>query len=241
MKSIDIAWSPTYHKLMIRRSTNDKNKYTAQSSLLDSREKLADFYRKIVDMNDSYSGGWSQYYHGVVTRVIRENNYKRVAEIGVAYGTHAKEILRSTDIDQLYLIDSMIEHSGAFSDDIMSKEPIIKGNQFNELFDLVNKELSPWLSRFTFFRAHSLSITNEQIPDESLDCIFVDADHSYSAVLADLTFWWKKLRIGGQLLGDDFWIDDVRRAVDTFSSTHNVTYDFLSREGTSYKIYRFHK
>lgn len=203
--------------------------------------KLTDFYRETVDANDKETGGWSQYYHGVVSKVIHDNDYKRVAEVGVAYGTHAKQILRTTNIDHLYLIDTMVQHTGAFSDDIMSKEPVVKGNQFNELFELVKQELSPWSSKWTFLRTDSVSITDEQIPDGSLDCIFVDADHSYAAVLSDLTFWWRKLRVGGQMLGDDYWIDDVSRAVKTFSSNNNLAYDFLYRPNTAYKIYRFKK
>lgn len=203
--------------------------------------KLVDFYRQVVQKNDTETGGWSQYYHGVVSKVIRDNNYRRIAEVGVAYGTHAKQILTSTDIDHLYLVDTMVAHSGAFSDDIMSKEPAVPGNHFNELFDLVTHELAPWQSKWTFLRTPSLSVTEEQIPDGSLDCIFIDADHSYNAVLADLNFWWKKLRVGGQMLGDDFWIDDVARAVETFSSTNKLSYDFLYRPNTTYKIYRFRK
>jgi hypothetical protein len=203
--------------------------------------RLIDLYRKTVDGNDTEQAGWSTYYHGVVSKVINDNNYKRVAEVGVAYGTHAKQILRSTHIDQLYLVDSMVTHSGAFSDDIMRTEATIPGNHFNELYELVQTELAPWTSRYTFLRQDSLSVTDEQIAPGSLDCVFVDADHSYNAVLADLTFWWTRIRTGGQMLGDDFWIDDVRRAVEDFASKNELTYDFLYRPGTTYKIYRFIK
>jgi predicted O-methyltransferase YrrM len=203
--------------------------------------RLAEFYRNTVDANDKETAGWSIFYYGVFSKVINDNNYKRVAEIGVAYGTHAKQILSSTNLDQLYLIDSMVEHEGGFHNDIMSKEPIIPGNNFNELYELVQNELATWKSKFTFLRQPSLSVTEEQIPDGSLDCIFIDADHSYKAVLADLTFWWKKLRVGGQMMGDDFWIDGVQKAVNEFASTNGLTYDFLYRPNTQYKIFRFIK
>ena len=204
-------------------------------------QSLANFYRDVVIANDNETSGWSTYYYGVFSKVINDNNYKRVAEIGVAYGTHAKQVLRSTEIDQLYLVDPMVEHEGGFHDDIMRRAPALSGNNFNELYELVQSELSPWKSRFTFLRQSSLSVTDDQIPDSSLDCIFVDADHSYDAVLADLTFWWKKLRIGGQLMGDDFWIDGVQRAVIEFTSKNSLTYDFLYRPNTTYKIFRFMK
>lgn len=204
--------------------------------------RLVDFYRQTVDMNDSQKGGWAQHYYGVLSQVINENNYKRVAEVGIGYGTHAKYVLKTTQVDQLYLIDPMVFYpNDGFADDIMKHEPVVTGNNFNEFADLIRNELSPWQSRFTWFRQPSLSITNNQIADKSLDCVFVDGDHSYGAVLADLSFWWTKVRTGGQLLGDDYWMPDVQRAVDQFARTNGLKYDFLYRPGSNYKIYRFKK
>jgi hypothetical protein len=204
--------------------------------------KLEDFYRQTVDLNDSQTGGWASIYYGVFSQVINENKYKRVAEVGIGYGTHAKDILKTTEVDQLLLIDPMTFYpNDGFAEDVMKHTPIVPGNNFNEFADLIRKELSPWQSRFTWFRQPSLSITNDQIPDGSLDCVFVDGDHSYSAVIADLTFWWKKVRSGGQLLGDDFWMTDVSRAVNEFAQRNQLSYDFLYRPGTTYKIFRFRK
>jgi hypothetical protein len=86
-----------------------------------------------------------------------------------------------------------------------------------------------------------LTITQEQVPDESVDCVFVDGDHSYVACLKDLHFWWNKVRPGGQLLGDDYWMEEVSNAVENFAETKNIQYDLLNKEGSSYKIFRFHK
>jgi len=63
-------------------------------------------------------------------------------------------------------------------------------------------------------------------PDGSLDFAFVDADHSYAAVRADLSAWWPKVRAGGLLCGHDYGVYGdatgewgVRRAVDEFAGT----------------------
>lgn len=204
--------------------------------------KLVDFYRNTVAANESETAGWSTFYYGVLSKVINDNNFKRVAEIGIGYGTHAKNILQTTSVDQLYLIDPMTFYpNDGFATDIMNQEPSIPGNQFNELAELIRNELSPWQTRYTWYRQPSLTITNTQIPDDSLDCVFVDGDHSYNAVRADLTFWWKKVRVGGQLLGDDYWMSEVAQAVNEFAAEHNLVCDFLYRPGTTYKIFRFTK
>lgn len=204
--------------------------------------RLKDYYRNTVDANDTQTGGWSTYYYGVFSKIINDNQFKVVAEVGIGYGTHAKQILKNTNVDKLYLIDPMKYYpNDLFAEAIMSKSPEIPGNNFNELYELINNELSPFTNRYKWFRTESLKITNEQISDGSLDCIFIDGDHSYDAVLADLEFWWPKVRKGGQLLGDDYWMGDVARAVHEFANKQGLTVDFLTKEGTTYKIYRFYK
>lgn len=42
------------------------------------------------------------------------------------------------------------------------------------------------------------------IRDRSLDSLFIDADHRYSAVKADLTAWLPKMRPGALVFGHDF-------------------------------------
>jgi len=123
----------------------------------------------------------------------------------------------------------------------MSKEPEQVGNNFNELYGLIRNELEPWDNKYVFFRNKSLEITSEQIPDESLDAVFIDGAHDYDNVFADLKFWIKKIRKGGQMLGDDYVMSDVKRAVDDFSILNNINYDLLSLETSKYPIFRFKK
>lgn len=204
--------------------------------------KLVDYYNETVKKNDDQTGGWATFYYGVLTKVINDNNYKNVAEVGIGYGTHAKYVLKTTSVSNLILVDPMKYYpNDGFATDIMSKIPEVVGNNFNELYDLINKELSLWNDRYTWFRTESLNITENQVPNESLDCVFVDGDHSYEAVRKDLEFWWQKVRSGGQLLGDDYWMVDVAKAVHEFAEAHNLKVDFLYKDGTDYKIFRFYK
>lgn len=49
--------------------------------------------------------------------------------------------------------------------------------------------------------------------DGSLDFIFIDADHSYAAVKADIAAWKPKLKPDGVLAGHDIGMKDVKKAV----------------------------
>ena len=49
-------------------------------------------------------------------------------------------------------------------------------------------------------------------PDESLDWIYIDANHAYDYVKEDLQLWWPKLKKGGLFSGHDYmnmdWYND---------------------------------
>lgn len=60
--------------------------------------------------------------------------------------------------------------------------------------------------------------------DHSIDFVYIDADHSYEAVLQDIDSWIKKVKKGGFLAGHDSYMPDVIRAVE-------------HRFGKDYKIY----
>lgn len=44
---------------------------------------------------------------------------------------------------------------------------------------------------------------SQKFDDESIDCVFLDAEHEYESVLSDLTAWWPKVRVFGSLCGHD--------------------------------------
>ena len=49
--------------------------------------------------------------------------------------------------------------------------------------------------------------------DESVDFVFIDADHSYAGISRDITAWLPKVKRGGVLAGHDYH-SDVQRCVD---------------------------
>ena len=68
------------------------------------------------------------------------------------------------------------------------------------------------------------------------DVIFVDADHSYEAVSADLKLS-RQLFPQARLIGDDYDSPDVQRAVDEFAATHGFEVEPV---GTDWRSWRLH-
>ena len=62
----------------------------------------------------------------------------------------------------------------------------------------------------------------QRFPDESIDMLFVDGDHSYEGCLADLTHWYRKVKPDGVIIGHDYDWDTVRSAVGHFSRQNGL-------------------
>jgi len=45
----------------------------------------------------------------------------------------------------------------------------------------------------------------EKVADNSLDFVYIDADHTYQAARRDLGLWWPKVKPGGVFAGHDYW------------------------------------
>lgn len=61
---------------------------------------------------------------------------------------------------------------------------------------------------------------------EPIDCLYVDADHSYAGTLADLDAWMPHVRPGGLVMGDDYGSSlypGVKQAWDEFEAAHGLT------------------
>ena len=214
---------------------------------------LTEYFNNSIKKNETFQRGcWAPLYYGVVSKIINDNSYNTYCEIGIGYGTHIKNIFINKKIEKIFIVDPMKFYlNDQFVNDIVNKEPDInfktinndnKISNFNQMFYMINNYLDDYKEKYTWFRKESLKITNNDISDNSLDCIFIDGDHSYDAVLGDLNLWWKKLKVNGTILGDDYWMKPVERAVNEFSNNINQSPIFLSNNiNASYKIYSFRK
>jgi len=159
--------------------------------------------------------GWTEAYP-ILSAVINERGLRVGAELGVAYGGHAEYILAHTQVERLYGIDPY-RHIFGYSDPM---------NFSNKIFDAVYKNtqerLSPFGGRFIPIRKKSKDALSD-VP-ETLDFIYIDADHSYKGVRDDIARWYDKVRPGGIIAGHDYDhpnFPGVKNAVDEFCAKHN--------------------
>ena len=124
-------------------------------------------------------------------------------EVGVYRGRMSRRLLSDPTIF-LFMVDSW-QAAGEADSYCTTDDHIARFTQeehdaaMNEALDAV----SEFPGRYKVLRMPSVEAA-KQFKDGSLDFVFLDADHSYEAVRADIAAWWPKVRLRGVLGGHDY-------------------------------------
>ena len=135
------------------------------------------------------------------------------AEIGVCHGRYSEILCRTNPKMKLLAVDNWRRNSTHRSYAIA----------YRRLKDL----------NVTIDRRSSMDAVGD-VADESLDFVFIDADHKYTSVCDDIREWAKKVRIGGIVSGLDYYITrgqnmGVINAVDEYVAEHGYTLQLTNR------------
>jgi Methyltransferase domain len=139
----------------------------------------------------------------------------RMAEIGVFDGDFAGSILRVCKPRALYLVDCW---QGAFS----------SGDQDGRNIRTLPDMEATYLSLCRRYQDHGsvrlVRATSSKFlsdwSDDFFDSVYIDADHSFAAVLSDLSLSVRVVRDGGLIMGHDYNDPAVGSAVREFCSSH---------------------
>lgn len=138
------------------------------------------------------------------------------AEIGVAWGDNALDMLKELDVKKLYLIDPYkhIEHSEA--------SPYAKAVEQEQ----TAKEKLKLYEDKTVWVYNVSSIAVEMIKDNELDFVYIDGCHKYYVAIKDITLYHQKVKIGGLVGGHDYRMPSIKEAVhDTIKCEVNYAID----------------
>jgi predicted O-methyltransferase YrrM len=109
------------------------------------------------------------------------------AELGVSVGDHAVEMLTGyPEIEQIHLVDTFAT-SYAHAKDVSKKKL--------EQCGFADKIIWHYMTTVE---------ASKEVPDNSLDFVYVDAGHADFEVEADIRAWWSKLKEDGMMCGHDF-------------------------------------
>jgi hypothetical protein len=158
------------------------------------------------------------------------------AEVGVWRGDFSARILELARPSQLHLIDPW----RAFDDD--TYEGAWYGGQLEQGQADMDAVYQGVVDRFAEQRARGIVRVHRMMSTEAaatfsdsfFDFVYIDGNHTYEFVLADLQAFAPKVRPGGLLAGDDYgvqgwWGDGVTRAVDEFVRSGAATVVMLEQ------------
>jgi hypothetical protein len=152
------------------------------------------------------------------------------AEIGVWKGDFSARILEVVRPSRLHLIDPWQAIPAEAYKGARYGGKLTDGQaEMDELHDAVLRRFERE-RRAGVVDVHRLPSVDAaaRLPDGELDFVYIDGNHRYEFVKADLEAYAPKLRPGGLLAGDDYgvagwWEDGVTRAVDEFVASGAAT------------------
>ncbi len=124
--------------------------------------------------------------------LFKELGFKVGAEIGVLSGEFSEKLCKPNKELKLYCIDPW-EIVGDFDD--------YDDNKLKESFIEAKEKLAKYNCSIIKKTSQDALIDFE---DNSLDFVYIDADHEFSSVVSDISKWIQKVRIGGIISGHDF-------------------------------------
>ncbi len=155
--------------------------------------------------------GWIDQYIG--------KDVIRGAEIGVYLARLSRNLLARFDNLHLYMVDKWEpipaeSTAGKAGDGLVSLPP----HNWHMVYACAIAVTAFAKDRTTVIRKDSVEAARD-VPDGSLDFVFIDADHSYEGCIADLRAWIPKVSEKGIVCGHDYSVPGyplwgVRRALD---------------------------
>ncbi len=142
--------------------------------------------RITVPMTVEWNG--KDYRGSYLLYLIKKNNFKVIAEVGVKFGRTTFFLLDNVPDLTIYSIDTDI--SMFYNNEVKNK----------------------YKERLIPIQGYSYNVA-DQLQNKSIDLIFIDADHSYDSVKKDILAYTPKLKDHGILAGHDIDYPGVNKAV----------------------------
>lgn len=151
-----------------------------------------------------------------------------VAEIGTYEGVYAEAIARTCEPQKLFLIDKW-----DFSDSAYALQAATYPNRDGDaVFSGIQKKFAPSIAagQVQPIRADSLAAAARFAPG-TFDWVYIDCDHRYEAVLADLEAYARVLKPDGLLLGHDFEERTFELVKEMDFGVADAVREFIKRSG----------
>lgn len=126
------------------------------------------------------------------------------AEIGVCQGETSSNLCRVFPALHMHLIDTWKQwQPGTNYHDQHNEMGKLSQEKWDEYLATTIHRMEEVKAKYTIWNMTSEEAVSN-VPDQSLDFVFIDANHTYEAVKKDIEIWYPKIRHGGIITGHDY-------------------------------------
>ena len=147
--------------------------------------------------------------------VIDTQGFTKGVELGVLKGPTFKYLIGNCPNLHLTGIDVFFPDRRWKAQKISTNEELLKTEPVS-WYDTLIEFCLPYGPRANIMRSFTVEAA-ASFEDDSLDFVFIDADHSYEGVKQDIKHWLPKVKKGGLVSGHDLHMLEVRQAVMQFN------------------------
>lgn len=134
-------------------------------------------------------------------------------EVGTCWGRYAKTLCKSNPELELFTVDPYrVIYQDKWTETIGQED-----------LEKIRSKAKKVLKQFNckMIRKSSMEAVRD-FENESIDFVYIDGSHQFDYVITDLVEWGRKVKKGGIILGHDYNLEDVKRAVDSYIDSHEV-------------------
>lgn len=157
---------------------------------------------------------------GSLADLFNELAFTHGAEVGVEQGIYSEVLLKANKDLKLIAVDAW----QVFPD----YRDHMEQSEMDALYAITKQRLHPYATRCSVVKALSVDLA-KQVPNESLDFVYLDANHEFAHVVEDLAAWEPKVKVGGIIAGHDYikrrtnaYLMHVPYAVDAWCDAYQI-------------------
>jgi hypothetical protein len=177
-----------------------------------------------------------------MAKLFAELGFIEGVEVGVEKGLYSEVLLKANPNLHLSCIDPWLASAYEPGADAVDTDQKLYDDRYRETVE----RLSPYSCNV--YRKKSLDALN-RFADNSLDFVYIDANHDFPNFINDLHQWKKKVRVGGIVSGHDYAyfsykkFNHVRRALEAYTRCYRMRPYFVVgaseyKEGTTRDQFR---
>jgi len=172
-------------------------------------------------------------------KFFKDKGFKIGAEIGAWKGEFSAKFCKEGL--KMYVIDPWMPFEGQGRTQRLQE---VQDGYFNE----ARRNLSPYGENVVIIRKTSMDALAD-VPNKSLDFVYIDGDHNFRHTAEDIFEWSKKVRSGGIVAGHDYWntpyfarnvVCQVKAVVDAYVNLFEIK-DLQILKGDKYPSWLYTK